>query len=114
MDLNEFTDITLAVVQDQGVDTYAPTLIVDGVVQVIQGIPLDLDHRDAIQQVIARQGIQNQDFFFGVRSGPKEVTTGHNSPEGVAFMRISAMQQGYMVSEVERCEWWNSFEEGGH
>ena len=39
MDLAEFTQITLAVLEDQGTAAYAPTIIAGETVQVIQGIP---------------------------------------------------------------------------
>ena len=106
MTLDDFTDITMAVLEAQGLQTYAPTLVVQGVLQVVQGIPQDLDHREAIQQVIQRAGLEGTDLLFGVRSGPGEVTTGHQSQEGVTFQRISRQGKGYTVAPMEVCEWW--------
>ena len=37
MNLDEFTDITMAILEDQGTQTYAPTLVVRDVIQVVQG-----------------------------------------------------------------------------
>ena len=63
MDLQEFTQLTLAVLEDQGTAAYAPTIIADETVQVIQGIPEGLDHREALQETLLRD-----DGVF-VRSG---------------------------------------------
>jgi len=106
MNLAEFTHITISVLEEQGIETYAPTLVVGEAIQVIQGIPEDLDHREAILQVIQQMGIQQGEFLFGVRSGPREVTTGHHGPHGTHFAVISGLAQGFTLSHPEHCPWW--------
>ena len=106
MDLQEFTQMTLAVLEDQGTAAYAPTIIADDTVQVIQGIPEGLDHRAALQETILRLGLEQSDFFFGVKSGPGEITTGFHTVAQTHFQRISEMRQGFVVSQLEDCTWW--------
>lgn len=106
MDLQEFTHLTLAVLEEQDAASYAPTLIAGEAIQVIQGIPEGLDHREALQETILRLGLGQSDFFFGVRSGPGEVTTGHHTPLGTRFQRISQLQTGFVVSDLAACPWW--------
>ena len=106
MDLREFTHLTLAVLEDQGTAVYAPTIIADEIVQVIRGIPEGLDHREAIQETIHRLGLEQSDFFFGVRSGPGEITTGFHTPAGTQFQRISELHKGFVVSDLADCDWW--------
>jgi hypothetical protein len=106
MDLQEFTHITLAVLEDHGAAAYAPTLIAGETVQVIQGIPEGLDHRDALQETVLRLGLEHSEFFFGVRSGPGEITTGFHTPACTQFQRISEMRKGFVVSDLEDCAWW--------
>ena len=106
MDLDEFTHITLAVLEDQGTAAYAPTIIADEMVQVIQGIPEGLDHREAIQETILRLGLEQSDFYFGVRSGPGEITTGFHTLVCTQFQRISELHKGFVISELEDCAWW--------
>jgi hypothetical protein len=106
MDLQEFTQLTLAVLEDQGTAAYAPTIISNETVQVIQGIPEGLDHREALQETVLRLGLEQSDFFFGVRSGPGEITTGFHSAVDTQFQRISEMRQGFVVSDLEACAWW--------
>jgi hypothetical protein len=106
MDLDEFTHLTLAVLEDQGTSAYAPTILADERVQVIQGIPEGLDHRAAIQETIQRLGLDHSDFYFGVKSGPGEITTGHHTLACTQFQRISEMRKGFVVSEQEDCAWW--------
>jgi hypothetical protein len=106
MDLQEFTQLTLAVLEDQGTAAYAPTIIADDTVQVIQGIPAGLDHRAALQETVHRLGLEQSDFFFGVRSGPGEITTGFHTVVDTRFQRISEMRQGFVVSDLEDCVWW--------
>jgi hypothetical protein len=106
MDLQEFTDITLTVLQEQGAATYAPTLIAGEIVQVIQGIPEGMDHRDALQETVLRLGLEHAEFYFGVRSGPGEITTGFHTTACTRSHRISELQTGFVVSELEDCMWW--------
>ena len=106
MDLTEFTHLTLAVLEDQGTESYAPTIIAGDAVQVIQGIPEVMDDREALQETLLRLGLQQSEYYFGVRSGPGEVTTGHHDLAGTRFQRISQMQQGFMVTDLADCPWW--------
>ncbi|WP_243323322.1 hypothetical protein [Geothrix sp. SG200] len=106
MDLQEFTHITLAVLEDQGAAAYAPTIIAGDAVQVIQGIPEGMDHREALQETVLRLGLEQADFYFGVRSGPGEITTGFHTPVGTQFQLISEMRQGFVVSALGACPWW--------
>lgn len=106
MDLQEFTDITLTVLQEQGAAAYAPTLIAGEIVQVIQGIPEGMDHRAALQETVLRLGLEHAEFFFGVRSGPHEITTGFHTAACTQSRRISELHKGFVVSELENCLWW--------
>jgi len=106
MDLQEFTQITMAVLEDHGTAAYAPTIIAGETVQVIQGIPEEIDHREALQEMVLRLGLEQSEFFFGVRSGPGEVTTGFHNLAGTRFQCISQLHQGFMVSDLADCPWW--------
>jgi hypothetical protein len=106
MDLQEFTHITLTVLEEQGAASYAPTLIAGETVQVIQGIPAGIDHRDALQETVLRLGLEHAEFFFGVRSGPHEITTGYHTLACTRSQRISELHKGFVVSELEDCAWW--------
>ncbi len=106
MDLQEFTQLTLAVLEDQDTASYAPTLIAGETVQVIQGIPEGLDHREALQETVLRLGLQQSDFLFGVKSGPGEITTGFHTAVDTQFQRISELRQGFVVTNLEACDWW--------
>lgn len=106
MDLQEFTHITLAVLEDHGAAAYAPTIIASETVQVIQGIPEGFDHREALQETIHRLGLEQSDFYFGVRSGPGEITTGFHTAVCTHFQLISEMHRGFVVSDLEDCAWW--------
>lgn len=104
--LEDFTQITLVVIEENGISAYIPTLMFDQQVHAIEGIPDDIDHRDAIQTVIRRSDLQGREFFFGVRSGAREITTGHYTPDGCRFMSIVATDQGYVVAPLPSCAWW--------
>jgi hypothetical protein len=106
MDLDEFTHLTITVLEEQDISTYAPTLIIGEQVQVIQGIPEGMDHRVALQDVIRRMGLQHAEFLFGVRSGPREVTTGQQSHQGTRFRVISSLSQGFSLTSLDHCPWW--------
>ncbi|HJV47866.1 MAG TPA: hypothetical protein VJ549_01195 [Geothrix sp.] len=106
MDLQEFTHLTLAVLEDQGTAAYAPTILADETVQVIQGIPDGFDHRKALQETIQRLGLEQSDFYFGVKSGPGEVTTGFHTAVATHFQKISELRKGFVVSDLADCAWW--------
>ena len=106
MDLQDFTHLTLAVLEESGVAAYAPTIIAGDAVQVLQGIPPSVDHRAALQEAVLRLGLAHSEFLFAVRSGPGEVTTGLHTALGTEFQRISEMRQGFVVSELAQCPWW--------
>jgi hypothetical protein len=106
MDLQEFTQLTLAVLEEHGTAVYAPTIIAHDTVQVIQGIPEGLDHRAALQETVLRLGLEQSDFFFGVKSGPGEVTTGFHTAVDTRFQCISELHQGFFVSDLKDCAWW--------
>ncbi len=106
MTLDEFTDITMLVLEEQGIASYAPTLVVQDMIQVVQGIPRDMDHRIALQDFIRRMGLDVTELLFAVKSGPIEVTTGSYSPQGSTFQIISRMPQGYTVAALDTCDWW--------
>lgn len=107
MNLDEFTQITLTVASESGIDNYAPTIIAGEQVRVIQGIPAGYDQRQAIQEVIQQQGLGNAEFFFGVKSGDQEITTGHHLEGTTTFVRIVGLSQGFTIVPVESCDWWD-------
>ncbi len=113
MTLDEFTQITLSVLAEGSIASYAPTLIVREQVQVIQGIPEGYDHREAIQEVIERTGIGAEEYCFGVRSGAQEVTTGRHAHGQVEFLRIVGMGKGFTVVPEPACAWWRLGAGGG-
>jgi hypothetical protein len=107
--LGEFTDVTLKVVQDDGIADYLPTLALADTkrIQAIEGIPAHVAHTEAIQNVIARSGFESREFFFGVRSGEGQITTGHYRPgKETVFMLIRETPEGYSVESLESCIWW--------
>lgn len=109
MTLEEFTHITLGVVSDDGIADYLPTLLLPDTrtIQAIEGIPAHVAHTEAIQTVIARSGLEETEFFFGVRSGDGQITTGHHRPsQHTLFMLIQETSNGLEVKALEYCDWW--------
>ena len=88
MDLDEFTHITLAVLEDHG------AALAQGVQTVMASFNSWVDTDPATQGV------------HGVKSGPGEVTTGFHTAVRTQVQRISEMQQGFVVSGLEDCAWW--------
>ena len=109
MTLEEFAGITIKVIREDGMADYLPTLAYPDTqkIRAIQGIPDDVDHREAIQNVVRRSGDEKREFFFGVRSAPGRITTGHFRPGQVTeFMDIVETSDGYSTVAVDTCEWW--------
>ena len=109
MTLRDFTDITINVIRESGIAEYLPTFVFPDTqhIQAIEGVPTEVDHRDAIQNVVRRAGYEKREFFFGVKSGPQRITVGHYRPgQPTEFMDITETTDGYCASEVELCDWW--------
>jgi hypothetical protein len=109
MTLQDFAKMTINVIREDGIEGYLPTFILPDTqeVRAIQGIPADVDHRDAVQNVVRRSGYETREFFFGVQSAPKRITIGHFRPGlPTAFMEINETEDGYSTSPVSSCDWW--------
>src|SRR5262245_22220602 len=106
-DLSSFAEITARVIESDGFDEYLPTILAEKDITVVDGIPVDLDHREAIQRHADRLGLTSREFFFGVRSGPSEITTGHYRPGNVTIRRIVASERTLQVLPEEAIgSWW--------
>lgn len=106
--LEQFTDVTVTVVSEDGMADYVPMLMIPKLktLRAIEGIPEDVDHRIAIQNSIRASGLESFEFFFGVRSGEREITTGHYTPDSLRFMKIVAADDGYLIKALDHCDWW--------
>lgn len=101
--------MTINVLKEDGVDGYVPTILLLDTQQIhcIEGIPEEIDHRDAIQNVVKRSGYENQEFFFGVQSEANQITVGHFRPGLPAeFQSITQEMDGCSLGELESCDWW--------
>ena len=110
MNLETFSQATVNVIREDGISLYLPTILLteSQSFRVIEGIPVTVDHRVAIQNVIRRSGYERSEFFFGVRSAPQEITIGHHFPgQPTKFMIITESTDGYSSNRLETCEWWN-------
>lgn len=109
MTLQEFAEITIDVIREDGIAEYLPTFAFPDTeeIRAIQGIPDTVDHRDAIQNAVKRSGYGTREFFFGVRSAPNQVTVGHYRPgRATKFMAITETDDDYSASKVTSCPWW--------
>lgn len=109
MTLQEFADITIDVLREDGLAEYLPTFAFPDTeeIRAIQGIPVTVDHRDAIQNVVKRSGYGTREFFFGVRSAPDQVTVGHYRPDrATKFMAITETDDDYSSRKLTSCPWW--------
>jgi hypothetical protein len=106
--LDNFTRVTVTVIQEDGLDGYLPTVMLPATrdIRAIEGIPEGVDHRDAIQNYILRQGFHKGEFLFGVQTGKKEITTGHFTTNGTSFMKILETESGYVITPLTSCDWW--------
>jgi hypothetical protein len=109
MTLESFANSTIEVIKEDGIDEYLPTIVLSAInqVRVIEGIPDEVDHKEAIQNVVRRSGYQDQEFFFGVLSSSGVITVGHYRPGQVTkFMKITMAGDDYKATVLEGSEWW--------
>lgn len=102
----EFTKTTGEIVAEEGFAGYCPTLYHDEDLLVIEGIPDEVDHRDALHDMVRRHGLIDKEFMFGVRSGPDEIVTGHIRPDGSSFMSVCRVDGQIEVREQPEPAWW--------
>src|SRR5687768_7436332 len=103
MTLQDFADITINVIREDDIEGYLPTFALPDTqqIRVIQGIPDDVDHRDAVQNVVRRSGYETREFFFGVQSASREITIGHYRPgKPTEFMTITEAADGFSVATI--------------
>lgn len=108
--LLEFANITMRIIDESDLSEYLPTLVdlESNHIVVIEGIPEDVDDREAIQNVIRRDRLDRRSFCFGVRSAPDRVTIGHYSMgESPQFMEIVRSDDGLEAQDVEQPGWWS-------
>lgn len=109
MTLESFAESTISVIRDDGIAEYLPTLVFPEAQEfrVIEGIPETVDHREAVQKVVRRSGLDGREFLFGVRSAEGEITLGHLRPgRPTPFMRITGAEGGYVATAMSECDWW--------
>ena len=109
MTLQDFAKMTIKVISAEGLSGYLPTFVLPDTQQIraIQGIPAEVDHRDAVQNVVRRSGYETREFFFGVQSAPQQITIGHFKPgHATEFMSINETADGYSASALAACDWW--------
>ena len=116
MDLENFALATLEVLEEGNIATYAPTffLLPEEGFRVIEGIPHELDHPEALQDLAGRMDLGDTEFLFGVRSGEGEVTVGHYTPSGTQFLLISGSKRRFHITQLEHCTWWHFGPAGDH
>ncbi len=97
-----------AKVASESYESYAPTVLApaSGHVAVIEGIPPDVAERDAIQEVIVKNGLLDQEFFFGVRDGAEIIVGRHRPSLPTEFLAIARTAEGDEVRAVPSCDWW--------
>jgi hypothetical protein len=109
MTLQDFAEMTINVIREDGFDGYLPTFVLPDTqeVRVIQGIPTEVDHRDAVQNVARRSAYETREFFFGVLSAPQRITIGHLRPgQPSEYMEITETPDGYSANPLASCDWW--------
>lgn len=104
--IEQFAQATVNVVGDTPIGEYVPTFALDGEVLVLEGIPEDIDHREAIQDHAKHNGWNGADFLFGVRSGENEITVGLYSPSGSEFALLRWVDESVHLQAIDRPGWW--------
>ena len=104
--LEEFAQATVNVVGHTPVEEYLPTFVVDDEILVLEGIPADVDQRDAIQDHAGSNGWNSGEFMFGVRSGDRELTIGRYTPSGCEFALLTWRGESVQLRAVEQPDWW--------
>jgi hypothetical protein len=109
MTLDSLATVTINVIRKDGIAQYMPTIVLSATheVVVVDGVPADVDHRVAVQNVVRRSGYDTTEFFFAVRSARDTITLGHFRP-GVPTKFLAIVQKGkdYSTAPITGHDWW--------
>jgi MoaA/NifB/PqqE/SkfB family radical SAM enzyme len=110
MTLEGFIEITVEFLYEHGGEEYLPTIIPlcqpERPLMLVRGIPDEIDHRDAIQQVITDAGLQDSEFYFCVKSGDGEWVGGRYTPEATEFFAIRKSGEKFIAGRIPGVPWW--------
>ena len=104
--LAQLVRATLNVLEKNGIEAYLPTIVLEDDFFVIEDIPDDVDHRKALLDTLARDGLMDKDFLFAVRSAEGEVTVGEHAFDELEFVIIRKLNDGYHQAPLAVCDWW--------
>ncbi|GAA5496813.1 hypothetical protein Rhal01_02998 [Rubritalea halochordaticola] len=109
MTVESFASSTIEVIKEDGIDEYLPTIVLPSIneFRVIEGIPNNVDHITAIQNVIRKHEYQKEEFLFGVLSSSGVITLGHfRIGQPTEFRRIVGDGADYKVTKIDSVDWW--------
>ena len=108
--LEGFIENTMEFLEKHGADDFLPTIIPmcqpERPLMLIRGIPEEVDHRDAIQQVITDSGLQDFEFYFCVKSGEDELIGGRYTPTLTEFFAIRKSGEKFIAGRIPAVSWW--------
>ena len=104
----QYICMTMLMLTSDGIAAHLPTLVVsdDHLVNVLEGIPAEVDQREALQDWIIGCGVPSS-FLFGVRSGLNEVTIGRCTSPKCEFVSIAEHDGRFETSSVAAPLWWH-------
>lgn len=108
MTLRDFVDMTIRAASGSAWSDYLPTVAMPAAreIRVLEGIPDGVDHREALVEYVARNAWGDRELFFGVLSGPDEITCGHHRPGAAVEGMVVRKDRGGFSVTGGRCDWW--------
>lgn len=105
--LSQFADMTVRILEDGGVEEYLPTLVLslDRSILTLDGVPSDVDQRNALQEWIVKQG-NPPEYLFAVRGGDNELTIGRRNGDDYEFLLIYKNGDGFEARSGSKPDWW--------
>ena len=106
IEFERFIEATCNILDEDGFESYLPTLYSGDNILLVEGIPDSTPHTEALNNVGPEHGLGTPGTFFAVLTEPDVVVAGARSPDSWRFVQIRRDKSGLVVSSIDRPLWF--------
>jgi len=106
LDFERFLEATCNILDEDGFESYLPTIFDGQEILVVEGIPESVPDTEALSDVGPEHNLGTQGTFFAVRSAKQAVVAGEVTSAGWRFVEILSTGSGLTVTPVGRPSWF--------
>ncbi len=114
LSLEDFVEITLNMLEDQGWEDHLPTLCFPDAseIQVVEGIPDGIPHTAAVRHLCAHPSMHGKTVFVAVKATPSRIDLGEllqdRPPRFLSIVQDDDGSRRIADASEEALSWWNA------